>query len=115
LNRLFVELYLDEDVDILLAELLRHQGFSATTARSAGQLHKTDAEQLEYAVSLGMTLLTHNRDDFEALARQYFEANRQHYGIIIAVQRPPHQLLRRLDVVLSNITADEMENQLVYI
>jgi predicted nuclease of predicted toxin-antitoxin system len=70
LNRLFVELYLDEDVDVLLAELLRNHGFLATTARSAEQLHITDAEQLEYAVSQGMALLTHNRDDFEALARQ---------------------------------------------
>jgi predicted nuclease of predicted toxin-antitoxin system len=115
LTKLFAELYLDEDVDVPLAQLLRHHGFSATTARDARQLHRPDAEQLEYAVEHGMTLLTYNRDDFEALARQYFETNQPHYGIIIAVQRSPHQLLRRLVLVLNDITADEMENQLVHV
>jgi hypothetical protein len=38
MNRLFVDLYLDEDVDVLVAELLRSYGFDATTARGANQL-----------------------------------------------------------------------------
>jgi hypothetical protein len=42
--RLFIELYLDEDVDVLVAELLRAYGFVAITARDAGQRQKSDAE-----------------------------------------------------------------------
>ncbi len=51
MNQLFIELYLDEDVDVLIADLLHVRGFVALTARDAGQLHKSDAEQLAYAVS----------------------------------------------------------------
>ena len=38
MNRLFIELYLDEDVDVLVADLLRARGFVATTTRDAGNL-----------------------------------------------------------------------------
>jgi hypothetical protein len=37
MNHLFIELYLDEDVDVLIADLLRARGFKATTTREAGQ------------------------------------------------------------------------------
>ena len=50
-ERLFVELYLDEDVSILLAELLKARGYTAVTAHEAGMLGRSDDEQLAYAVS----------------------------------------------------------------
>jgi predicted nuclease of predicted toxin-antitoxin system len=43
---LFIRLYLDEDVNVLVADLLRARGFDAITVRDAGQLRATDAEQL---------------------------------------------------------------------
>lgn len=33
MSQLFIALYLDEDVDVLVARLIRARGFSATTAR----------------------------------------------------------------------------------
>ncbi len=36
MNRLFAELYLDEDVSVLIAELLRVRGFTAQTTQEAG-------------------------------------------------------------------------------
>jgi len=114
-NRLFIELYLDEDVDVLVADLVRARGFQATTTQDAGQVGKNDAEQLVYAVSQQRTLLTHNRADFEALAQQYLTAGQTHYGIIIAVRRPPYEIARWLLTVLNHVTADEMQDQLRYI
>jgi len=73
-SSLFICLYLDEDVNVLVADLLKAKGFDAITARDAGQLHASDAEQLAYAVSQVRTLVTHNRIDFEALIQAYFEA-----------------------------------------
>jgi hypothetical protein len=64
---------------------------------------------------LQRALLTHNRTDFEALAQQYFAAGQVHYGIIVAVRRPPQAITRRLLTILNQVTADEMENQLRYI
>lgn len=114
-QRLFIELYLDEDVDILVADLVRGYGFVAETTRDAGKLQSTDAEQLEYSISQQKTLLTHNRIDFEALATQYFNAGTQHYGIILAARRSPHEIVRRLLLILNHVTWDEMRNQLRYI
>jgi hypothetical protein len=48
---LFIELYLDEDVSVLVADLVRARGFTAITTREADQLHASDADQLAYAVS----------------------------------------------------------------
>lgn len=112
---IFIHVYLDEDVDVLVAALLRSRGFEATTAQQAGQLGKTDAEQLEYALSQRVTILTHNRTDFEGLARQYFEQEKLHYGIIIAVRNPYQEIVQRLLAVLNSTTVDEMENQILYI
>lgn len=71
MNSLFIELYLDEDVDVLVAELLTRRGYSAITARDAGTLGQSDSEQLAYAVGQRRALLTHNRVDFEKLADEF--------------------------------------------
>ena len=115
MNRLFIEVYLDEDVDVLVADRIRAYGFAASTAVEEGQLRKRDAEQLEYAGSQHKALLTHNRVDFEILARVYLEASQMHYGIILAVRRPPQEIARRLLRILNQVTADEMQNQVRYI
>jgi predicted nuclease of predicted toxin-antitoxin system len=114
-SRLFIELYLDEDVDVLLAALLRARGFVVITTRDAGQLGTDDAAQLAYAVSHHKTFFTHNRADFEALAHTYLMAGQPHAGIIIAVRHNPYELARRVLVILNQVTADEMDNQVRYI
>ncbi|MBI3302323.1 MAG: DUF5615 family PIN-like protein [Deltaproteobacteria bacterium] len=115
MSRLFIELYLDEDVDVLIADLVRARSFPALTTQEAGQTGKGDAEQLAYAGDQQKTILTHNRTDFESLAQQYFAARQAHYGIIIAARRSPYEIVRRLLTILNQVTADEMENQLRYI
>jgi hypothetical protein len=100
---------------VLVADLLRSHGFEAVTTLEAGQLGKSDEEQLAYAVSQFKTMLTHNRADFEALAQDYFAAGRKHYGIILATRRSPYEIVRRLLTIINKVTADEMEGQLVYI
>ena len=115
MSRLFIDLYLDEDVDVLVADLLRARGFVVITTREAGQLGNDDGGQLAYAVSQQKTFFTHNRADFEVLAQTYFIAGQPHYGIIIAVRHDPYELVRRTLVILNQVTADEMENQLRYI
>ena len=115
MNELFIALYLDEDVDVLIADLIRARGFMATTTREAGQLHNSDTDQLAHAVSCHCAFLTHNRPDFEVLAHDYFVASQTHSGIIIAVRRPPQEIMRRLLRILNHMTAEEMQNQVRYI
>jgi predicted nuclease of predicted toxin-antitoxin system len=104
---LFIELYLDENVNVVVADLVRSHGFVATTAREAGQLGRGDAEQLAYAVSRRGALLIHNRDDFAA--------GQTHHGIILAVRRPPREIARRLLALLNQVTADGPRGRAQYI
>lgn len=115
MSRLFIELYLDEDVSALVADLVRARGFNVETTREAGNLGSADEAQLAYAAGRQKTFVTHNRLDFERLAGRYFNAGETHHGIIIAVRRPPREITRRLLAILGRVTADEMENQLRYI
>jgi predicted nuclease of predicted toxin-antitoxin system len=115
LSGLFTKLYLDEDVDVLLANLVRARGFEVITTVEASQRGKTDVEQMAFAVSQQRALLTHNRADFEQIAQEYFAAGETHFGILIAVRRPTYEMARRVLVILNAITADEMQNQVRYI
>jgi len=74
MSGLFIEIYLDEDVDVLIGLMLRARGFEVLTTQEGGAIGSTDEAQLALAVSLGRTLLTHNRVDFERLVQRYFDA-----------------------------------------
>jgi Domain of unknown function (DUF5615) len=115
MHQLFIDLYLDEDGDVLLAQLVRARGFSAVTTQEAGRLGATDELQLLYAASQRWALLTHNRADFESLHQAFVASSREHSGIIIAARRSPYEIVRRLLLILNQVTADEMQNQLRYI
>lgn len=114
-DRLFVSLYLDENVDVRIAQVVQGRKFSALTCRDAGLLGETDEAQLEFAAGRGLALVTHNRVHFEQLAAQCIQAGRGHAGIIVAVRRPYYDTARRLLVLVNQMTADEMDNQLRYI
>jgi hypothetical protein len=112
---LFIRLYLDEDVDVLLGERLRACGFDAVATRDAHRAGLEDEDQLAFAGAQGRALLTQNREDFERLARDWWASSRHHSGIIIAVRRRPNDILRRLLKILDEVTADEMRDQVRYI
>jgi predicted nuclease of predicted toxin-antitoxin system len=115
MSGVFIRLYLDEDVNVFVADLLNARGFDVLTVRDAGQLRASDDEQLTYAVNQQRALVTHNRGDFEALIQTYFDTERNHYGVILAVRRPPQEIAQRLLVILNQVTVDEMENQVRYV
>ncbi len=115
MNDLFIALYLDEDVDVLVAALIRARGFVATTTVDEGRRGRADADQLAFAVDRGFVFLTHNRADFEALATVYVETGRHHAGSILAVRRPPNELAGRLLRLLNDVTSDEMRDRVLYL
>lgn len=115
MSSLFIQLYLDEDVDVVIAALLQAKGYDVLTVRDADRLQETDENQLAYAISHTRAIVTHNRADFEALTQTYFQTGQTHFGIIIAVRRPPQDIAKRLAAILDQVTADEMHNQVRYI
>jgi len=115
MSHIFIELYFDEDVDTLIATLIRTRGFSATTAREEGQLRRTDREQVAFATQHGKAIVTHNRNHFLALSNEYYASGRDHCGIIIARRRSLYDIVNALVTILDHVTAEEFQNQLRYI
>ena len=63
--------FLGEDVDILLAALLRARGFDAVHTVEVARIGSSDCAQLRYSAENGRAILTHNRVHFEALATAF--------------------------------------------
>jgi hypothetical protein len=82
-----LRVYLDEDVDVLLAPLLTAHGIDCRTAVAAGNLGRRDEEQLAFSFGESRILITHNRADFEGLAVAWWGQQRAHAGIILAMRR----------------------------
>lgn len=96
-----LRVYLDEDVDVLLAPLLTAHGFECLTTVAAGKLGRSDEEQLIFASAESRMLITHNRTDFEALATSWWQQHREHAGIVLALRRADtYDMARKLLPVL---------------
>jgi predicted nuclease of predicted toxin-antitoxin system len=96
-----LRVYLDEDVDVLLAPLLTTHAIDCLTTLVAGNLGRTDEEQLTAALQESRVLITHNRTDFENLAVAWWGQQRDHAGILLAVRRSDtYDLLRHILPVL---------------
>ncbi len=115
MNKLFIELYLDENVSILVAKILRSRGFRIQTTDEAGRKGSDDASQLNYAVENGMAIVTINRGDFELLAKEYFYGGKGHCGIFLINDNPPNIIAQKLSDYLDLNTADEMVDQVIYL
>jgi hypothetical protein len=81
--------YLDECVDVALAQTLRHRGFSVTLARDHGPVAASDEQQLAYATGRGWTILSHNARHFQRWHRTFLEQGRPHGGIILIPDTGP--------------------------
>jgi hypothetical protein len=107
-------LYTDEDMSAFVATLLRSRGLDVTTVPEQATLGKTDNEQLEFATSIGRCIITHNRVDFERLHLRYIADDRRHCGIIVVPQKNAYEVAQRVSILVSILTIDEVNNQLLY-
>lgn len=112
---IFAQVYIDEDVDVLVGTLLLARGFDATTAREQQMLGEPDQKQLAFAASIGRCILTHNRLDFEELHTNYVVNSQFHAGVLIAKRRNAYEIAERVAILLDTLTADEIAHQLLYI
>lgn len=116
LHALYIPFYFDEDVSLAIVRNLQQRGFDALSSHAAHMLRQNDEQQLWFAVEQRRTLVTHNRADFEYLHNQWQEANRQHFGIVIAKRRAKDEMVViKLLELLNELTAEEMRNQLRYV
>jgi hypothetical protein len=82
----------------------------------AGLLEASDEEQLAYAVSQQRALVTHNVKDFPGEHARWIETGRKHWGIIILVGHSAVGVwLRRMESLLNLFSAEELQNQLLFL
>ncbi len=67
---LSIRLYLDHNVDPLIAIDLRRRGFNVSYASEEGLERASDNEHLEWATTEKRTILTHDQGDFRLLATE---------------------------------------------
>jgi hypothetical protein len=110
-----IALYLDEDVDPLLAQVLRDRGFDCISAREARNLGQSDREQLAFASSQGRAILTFNVRDFVRLAAESVVSGHHHSGVVVSDHLPFRELLRRVLVLLQRHAHTDLTNRLLWL
>ena len=115
---LTLRLYLDHNVQLDLAAVLRRHGFDAVHAREVGMAGAADPAHLSWATAQGRTVFTYDRVDFALLDEEWLVAGRSHAGIVVSIAPPrlPFRLVvRRLLVFLDRVTTDEAVNRLFWL
>lgn len=110
-----IKVYLDEDVHPFIAESLRLLGWEARTTVEAGRRETEDIDQIHYAAEHGFAILSYNVRDFPRLHYEFDEADDEHCGILVATQDDPRRTLRALLEIVANFSAEDLENQLLYV
>lgn len=79
-----MKLLLDEQISGKVAERLRDRGHDVIATTADPSLRGlSDSDLFEIAQRQGRVVVTYNRADFEAIVREYVEANREHHGLVI--------------------------------
>ena len=97
-------------------KFLGGRGLDASSARDTGNLGLTDEEQLIYASKEKAAIFTHDTD-FLRIAAKWMEEGKTHHGIIYCHQNsyPIGECLRKLRVLTSVLSAEEMINHIEFL
>jgi predicted nuclease of predicted toxin-antitoxin system len=117
-EQLFVRIYTDEHITVLLAPALRRRGYVAQSCVEADTLGWDDEEHLVYAAERGLALMTSDASDFIPILKRWYASKREHAGIIITPEFSRRQmgiLLRWTLRLLDRLAADELYNNVVYL
>ncbi|HLJ97839.1 MAG TPA: DUF5615 family PIN-like protein [Gemmataceae bacterium] len=110
-----LRVYLDENVDVLLASLLLVHGFHCLTTAGVGHLRWDDETQLWYAFQESRILIMHNRVDLENLAVRRWAQQKDHAGIVLAIRRTEtYELARHVWPVLRLDDQESWRNVVLY-
>ena len=105
-----IKLLLDEHIWSGLTEALAKQGYDALHILDTDQGGIDDEPLLAFATAQGRAVLTYNVRHFAPLVRLWYEAGRDHAGVVFSIQLPPAELLRQVERLLATLSADELRN-----
>lgn len=110
-----ISLYLDEHVQLSLAEALTARGVDVLTTQLAGNIGNDDAHQLTFATANKRSLLSFNVRHFSKIHYEWMAARRSHAGIILSDQLTIGVVLRRLMKLYYSLNSEDMRNRLEYL
>ena len=110
-----IRFYTDEDIYGAIAIALRNSDFDAVSTPDIERLGQSDESQLEWATAEGRSFVTFNVAHFAQLHAEWVSQGRQHSGIIVSIQRPIGDLLKRLLNLGSTLDTEAMQNRLEFL
>lgn len=107
-----VRFYLDENLQVAIAEQLKRRGIEVVTVRDLDALGEDDMTHLERASAMGYVFCTHDSDYIDLA-----EAGEKHAGIIFGQQhkRSIGEWVAFLELVHGVYDAEEMHNLVEYV
>ncbi len=105
-----IKLLLDEHIWEGLTDALTQRGFDVIHVVNTEHRGMDDEPLLEFANTQNRAVLTYNVKHFAPLVSLWYEAGRDHAGVIFSVQLPPPELLRQTLNLLKRLSADELKN-----
>jgi predicted nuclease of predicted toxin-antitoxin system len=103
--------YLDESLNVAVANALKRRGIEAVSAKESGNLGLADSEQLAYAIENNYVIVTHDAD-FLAIALDL-----NHKGIVYTHLQKYRlgDLIRRLQLLWDIAEPEDMTNRVEYL
>jgi hypothetical protein len=99
-----VRLLLDEMLPATIADALRHRGHDVVAVAEQPELRGLpDPELFEHCALKLRALVTHNRDDYLELDRQYRSREREHSGVVILNPRRFPQGAATIGALISSL------------
>ena len=110
-----LSLYLDEHVQLALAEALRARGVDILTTQEAKNIGLDDVGQLAFATENRRSLFSYDKRHFAGIHYEWMGKKKEHAGIILSDQLSVGLLLRRLMKLHISLNTEDMINRLEYL
>jgi predicted nuclease of predicted toxin-antitoxin system len=111
-------LYIDEDfMDEDFVQALRTRNVDVLTVADVGMLHRSDEEQLDWAIVNNRVIFSFNTRDFYKLHTTRLEQDLSHGGIILAPQQRYGigDLMRGVLRLINSVSAEKMRGQVEFL
>ena len=105
-----IKLLLDEHIWEGLVDRLEEHGYDVEHINRLGKQSIDDPDVFDLAASQNRAVLTFNHRDFVPIAREWYELELEHAGLILSIQLPRGELLKQVVNLLSSLSTDEFKN-----
>ena len=103
-----LRIYIDENVDIRIAEGLKNRGIEVFSAKEEGMTGASDLEHFNYAFQIRAVIFTHDRH-FLKIANKLIDDGKSHWGVIFVSMNKLNigECIKRLALYADVLSAEE--------